>query len=101
MMVSPRSLFIFVIIDHYYYYPAYQSLKATAELYREGFGLHKDILFAVNLTAVDTALATSTNQIVLAVRALEHTARDYRDAVLEFEQMYSVWEERHSRSYEK
>jgi len=65
-MVSSQSLVIFVIID-YYYYPAHQSLKATAELYCEGFGLHKDILFAINLTAVDTALATSTNQVVLAV----------------------------------
>jgi len=99
--VSLRSLFIFVIIDHYYYYPAHQSLKATAKLYREGFGLYKDILFTINLTAVDTALTTSTNQIVLAIHALEHTARDYRDAVLEFKQMYSVWEEKHSRSYEK
>jgi len=99
--VSSRSLVIFVIIDYYYYYPAHQSLKATAELYCEGFGLHKDILFAINLTAVDTALATSTNQIVLAVHTLEHAACDYCDAVLEFEQMYSVWEEKHSCFYEK
>jgi len=100
-MVSSQFLVIFIIIDYYYYCPAYQSLKATAELYHEGFSLHKDILFAVNLTAVDTALATSTNQVVLAVCALEHPARDYRDAVLEFEQMYSIWEEKHSCSYEK
>ena len=99
-MVSSQSLVIFIIIA-YYYYPAHQSLKATAELYRKGFSLHKDILFAVNLTAVDTTLATSTNQVVLAVCALKHAACDYRDAVLEFKQMYSIWEEKHSRSYEK
>ena len=98
--MSPRSLVISIIID-YYYYLAHQSLKATAELYRKGFGLHKDILFAINLTAIDTALATSTNQIVLAICTLEHAARDYHDAVLEFEQIYSIWEEKHSCSYEK
>jgi len=98
--VSSQSLVISIIIA-YYYYPAHQSLKVTAELYRECFGLHKDILFTVNLTAVDTALAASTNQVVLAIHALEHATRDYCDAVLEFKQMYSIWEEKHSRSYEK
>ena len=98
--MSSRFLVIFIIID-YYYYLAHQSLKVTAELYCKGFGLYKDILFAVNLTTVDTALTTSTNQVVLAIHALEHAIRDYCDAVLEFEQMYSVWEMKHSRSYEK
>ena len=98
--MSSQSLVIFIIIA-YYYYPAHQSLKATAELYCEGFGLHKDILFAVNLTAINTALTISTNQAVLAVRTLKHAARDYRDAVLEFKQMYSIWEEKYSYSYEK
>ena len=87
--MSSQSLVIFIIIA-YYYYPAHQSLKATAELYHEGFSLHKDILFAVNLTAVDTALTASTNQVVLAIHALEHAAHDYHDVVLEFEQMYSI-----------
>ena len=62
----------------------------TAELYHEGFSLHKDILYAVNLTAVDTTLTTNTNQVILAVCTLEHTTQNYHDAVLEFKQMYSV-----------
>ena len=80
---------------------AQASFEAILELYLPGLGLHTNICYTIGLNALDVTLAAASNHILQSIWDLEFATKSYRDAMLEFEHIYQVWEDKRSCPSEK